>query len=180
MLPLVALPLLLLGCASEHLTVAHEETPGETVSAYDRYFLVVAPPNQSDSKHWMIEKAIHDDLREKGYRPVDHDSADVIVRYELIIDEKHHEKRQASAQAAQANNGALPPSGEAEDSLTVSISKAADGKLIWRGESVGEAPPSHVTSTLMEGIERIMAGVPTSHDAGTRAPHTVSALSPAH
>ena len=81
----LALPLALIGCTTHDMVVEHTSAPGVPVSAFDRYHLEVTPTERATSTHWMIEKAIHDDLRAKGYRPVDHGSADVLVRYALAV-----------------------------------------------------------------------------------------------
>lgn len=159
----LAMSLALIGCASHEMVVEHTPAPGTPVSAFDRYHLEVTPPDQATSKHWMIEKAIHDDLRAKGYRPVDHGSADVVVRYEIDVAEDVAERNIAT-------NAAPPPEGEAVKTVSVTIARAQSGKPVWQGTSVGEVRPSRLTASLETAIERIMQGVPAS-----RQPHAALA-----
>lgn len=151
----LALPLALIGCASHDMVVEHTSTPGTPVSAFHRYHLEVAPPHRATSTHWMVEKVIHDDLRAKGYRPVDHGSADVVVRYDIDV-------AQDRAERETSTNAAPPPEGEAVKSVSVTIARAQSNMPVWQGTSVGEVRPSRLTASLETAIERIMRGVPAS------------------
>ncbi|MEQ9318529.1 MAG: DUF4136 domain-containing protein [Polyangiaceae bacterium] len=159
----LALPLALIGCTTHDMVVEHTSAPGVPVSAFDRYHLEVTPTERATSTHWMIEKAIHDDLRAKGYRPVDHGSADVVVRYDLDVAQDHAERDTST-------NAAPPPEGEAVKTMTVTIARAESNVPVWHGMSVGEVRPSRLTASLETAIERIMSGVPASAQARADLP----------
>jgi len=152
LLLVLAIPLALMGCAHETMSIRYTATPGTSVSKFQRYYLQVAPPDQATAKNWMIEKHIHDDLRSKGYIPVDMSSADVIVRYKLDIAE-HLAKTKSM-------NAALAPQGDAIESLIVTIEPANQKQPIWQGISEGDVAPSRLTASLEGAIIDILDGIP--------------------
>lgn len=145
---------LLAGCASHDVVVLHEPAPNVAVTDYPRYHLVVTPAEEASPTHWMVEKAIHDDLRAKGYVPVDRASADLIVSYETVVDDDSEFK------AAHAIDGSLAKRKSAQKQIAITLLDAERLQPVWRGTAEGEVHPGRMTASIQNAVADILAGIP--------------------
>jgi len=143
-------------CSSHHhdVVVRHHPTPGVSLSTYPKYHLVVAPSEEAGPTHWLVEKAIHDDLRAKGYQPVDRMSADLIVTYETDVEEK------SKADMSQAPDGAMAARKSTEKHIAIVMHDAKQDRPVWQGTASGEVHPTRLTASLEQALVDILAGVP--------------------
>lgn len=145
---------LVAGCTSHEVVVSHTAPPGVVVSSYGRYHLVVTPTTDADRLHWMIEDAVHRDLRAKGYVPVDRGSADLIVTYQTDIVGGDDEG------VKQAIDGSIAARPTTDKNITVTMVDARGGGLVWRGNAKGEVAAGRLTASLTEALTEILEGVP--------------------
>jgi hypothetical protein len=102
----------------------------------------------------MVERAIHDDLRAKGYVPVDRMSADLIVTYETDIEEK------SDFDLAHAPDGSMAARKGTEKHIAIVMRDAAQNRPVWQGTASGEVPPGRLTASIQQALADILAGVP--------------------
>ncbi|MCA9620609.1 MAG: DUF4136 domain-containing protein [Myxococcales bacterium] len=157
-LPHLALPLLaltLLACGPAHeVVVSHPIPPGPQLAQMKSYHLVVTPVDEADRTHWMVERAIHDDLRSKGYVPVDRASADVLVQYETDI------RGGGDINHGSAINGSVGGRAAAEKHIAVTITDPRSSTMVFRATAQGEVHPGYLTASVNDALDDILAPIP--------------------
>ena len=121
---------LALGCAAHRTPRVSTRRLAQDVDRFATYHLEVADPSTNDL---TLERAIHDELLRKGYRPADRAAADLLVVYEVDAATAHR------------------------DSLVVVIRDADDGRVLWRRQSDERLPSRH---DLIESVDRTLAPLP--------------------
>ncbi|MCA9622756.1 MAG: DUF4136 domain-containing protein [Myxococcales bacterium] len=152
-LGIVALGWMVAGCAETPAIQVSANAPvSQAVGAFDTYFLEVTPEDHASRYDWLVERMIHDDLRQKGYRPVDRAHADVIVQFTLKTSEHDSGGGVKASGTAQV--------GSAETALGMDITKLDPNGAHWHSQASAEVAQSHEESALMDSLHQMLAAVP--------------------
>lgn len=144
----------LFACTSHDVVVTHSVSPARPLSSYPRYHLVVTPAPQATRTHWMVEAAVHHDLRTKGYIPVDRGSADLLVTYDTDIS-SGGDKR-----VSQAIDGSISARPTTSKHLTILMTDVRTNQPVWRGDAKGEVKAGRLTTSVSSALDEILAAVP--------------------
>ena len=135
----------LAGCASFH--VRHDAPPDASLAAYRTFAVVPSAPTAerpvskdlSDaSTRRDLDAAITRELVAKGWQPADATAADLDVRYHGTAQDEGKLEYWGSG-GGPYQTPLLTPQPTFTGQLTVEVTEARSGRLVWRGVAAGEA-----------------------------------------
>jgi len=177
-----ALCVVLGGCGSA-VQVRHEEASAVSHGPYRSYALLQHPVGREESVDEIIEAAIHDQMRAKGYERTEVSKAELLVSYKVLLsgelapvsplEDSAKERAPRSEPDALWDaiwvsvppaQGVSPRDPSRDKTLLVMLQEAHSYKVIWLGWSSAEVDRKDLAAVTKQAIEEIMAKIPEVGD----------------